>query len=119
MIKHSHARTFVILAALAVAAALLFSGAAMSTMDDALCPFAHGSVVCGITPLDHVSMWRSMLAGIITLVLCAVLALSTRPPRTNLAHAAHARAPARWREFHYVPLLQWLFSKGILNPKTF
>jgi len=95
------------------------------------CPFMSGqAVVCNMNPLEHISAWQSMFVTILQqnssdllVLLLAALALTLvwtrllRPkfePEPQLAFAIACRE-------HYLPppLLQELFSSGILNPKLF
>lgn len=100
------------------------------TMSD--CPLMSGqAVVCNMNPLEHISAWQSMFVTtlhqngsdllVLVLVALALALVWTRllwpRPRQNLTQAfsitrlQKARLP--------LPLLQELFSRGILNPKLF
>lgn len=96
------------------------------------CPFMSGqAVVCNMNPLEHIAAWQSMFAttlqqngtDLLALFLAALaLALVwTRQlwgrPKRNLQPTFSVTQ--RSKETLPLPLLQELFSNGILNPKIF
>ena len=96
------------------------------------CPFMSGqAVVCNMNPLEHIAAWQSMFAttfqqngsDLLTLLLVALaLALVwTRSfwPRSKQYLQPAFSIPQHRKERLPLPLLQELFSNGILNPKLF
>jgi len=79
------------------------------------------AVVCTMTALDHISAWQGMFAAVpqpLVAMLLAAFALVAAWPRLALALQPRG-APLRTTQESRVPipLLQELFSRGILNPK--
>jgi len=94
------------------------------------CPFARGDMICTMTPLDHVTMVRSLLTALpqeknalASIVLDAsVLSLFVLFFIRLLAPPNLLLARNRSLTQEYVPLgnfLQEAFSRGILHTKVF
>ncbi len=101
------------------------------TMAMSNCPFMSGqAVVCNMNPLEHIAAWQSMFTSTfqqngstLILLMLAALALALVWTRSRWPTAQRALRPlfhiARRETYLPPPLLQELFSNGILNPKIF
>jgi hypothetical protein len=101
------------------------------TMAMSNCPFMSGqAVVCNMNPLEHIAAWQSMFtttfqqnSSTLILLLLAALALALVWTRTRWPSPARSLQPIfsiiRRENYLPPPLLQELFSSGILNPKVF
>ncbi len=87
------------------------------------CPFMPGEqAICQMDAFAHISAWQSMFAStvpttfIIALLAVAILLAwqSWWPPPLQIIRSSLYE---RRRELAFIPLLQQLFSDGILNPK--
>lgn len=100
------------------------------TMSD--CPLMSGqAVVCNMNPLEHIAAWQSMFTGmlqqsssdLLALLLTALgLALVWTKilwPRLDQEPRLAFAVVAGRQNYLPPPLLQELFSNGILNPKVF
>ncbi|MBY0473326.1 hypothetical protein K2Q00_03565 [Patescibacteria group bacterium] len=95
------------------------------------CPFMSGqAAVCNMNPLEHIAAWQSMFTSTfqqngstLILLLLAALALALVWTRLRWPTSQRALRPlfriARRETYLPPPLLQELFSNGILNPKVF
>lgn len=122
-------------AVLAVLTVLLFgfSGFGMMGADMSNpmvnCPFAgHSASICKMNPMEHVQEWQSMFtstfqqngSALILLLLSALALVRARSLLPILPKKAELQPYVVRRETYLPPpLLQKLFSNGILNTKVF
>ena len=95
------------------------------------CPFMSGqAVVCNMNPLEHIAAWQSMFTSTLqqngsTLILLLLAALALALVWTRLRWPTPPKAIesvsfiVHRENYLPPPLLQELFSNGILNPKVF
>ena len=92
------------------------------------CPFMNEMAICDMSPLEHIGMWQSLFANILTpenmifillLLIVATLPLSRlffSPPKDILIRIRRVPDDGWTRTPSF---LEQLFSQGILNPKLF
>lgn len=117
--------TFVLFAYLALGSFLMVGMMDHHDMVMGGCPFMPGEQsMCQMNAFDHITAWQSMFTGVLPTVLVLALIATTTiffwrlwyPPPDSIRKQSlyHGRA-----ETVIIPLYQELFSKGILNPKTY
>lgn len=92
------------------------------------CPFMNEMTMCDMSPFEHMGIWQSLFANILTpenaiLVLLLLVALSFplwahlfSPPKHTFTQIRHIHDDSQRGTLSF---LQQLFSQGILNPKLF
>ena len=110
---------------------LSYSGMTMGMGDDmsmSHCPFMSEMGICEMTLSEHIGIWQSLFAHILTpenvLLLLVLLVAVLLPYWTTLFSPPkdiliQIRRIANDTRVHTPPFLQELFSQGILNPKLF
>lgn len=99
------------------------------TMDGAMagCPFSHGSAMCAMNAIEHISAWKALFAGLpqksAALLAILIFALAASFYATNRELTADKSSLAL-RRFSLIfrqvfnPFGE-IFSRGILHPKIY
>lgn len=95
-------------------------------MDMSHCPFMNDMALCDMSPFEHIGIWQSLFANILTpenailiLLLLVVVSLPYRTIFFSPPKDARIRRIPNHHKIDTPSFLQQLFSKGILNPKLF
>ena len=92
------------------------------------CPFMNEMAICDMNPLQHIGVWQSLFANILSpenVIFILLLLIVAALPLSRLFFSP-PKEIRTWHRFvsnrERVPipsLFQLLFSEGILNPKLF
>lgn len=102
---------------------------AAGTQDGAMmsCPFSHGSAMCAMNAIEHITAWKALFAGlpqksaalltILIFIFAAAFSAPRREPPADKSLIAFRRFFLIFRPvFDY---LREIFSRGILHPKIY
>ena len=97
-------------------------------MDMSDCPFMTEMVICDMGVLDHLSSWQSIFSNVVIpeIIILALLFLAiiwvpywTQFQPVSKDFLIQRLQPSAYTRSLIPTLFQYLFSKGILNPKLF